>query len=63
MLTLIKNGYVLDPANQIDGNYDILIKEDRVLKVERDIDVSADKVIDATDMYVMPGFIDLHVHL
>ncbi len=63
MLTLIKNGYVLDPANQIDGNYDILIKEDRVLKVERDIDVSADKIIDATDMYVMPGFIDLHVHL
>lgn len=63
MLTLIKNGYVLDPANQVEGHYDVLIKGERILKVERDIDVSPAKVIDATGMYVMPGFIDLHVHL
>lgn len=63
MLTLIKNGYVLDPASQVEGYYDLLIKGDRILKVERDIDASPDKVIDATGMYVMPGFIDLHVHL
>lgn len=63
MIVLIKNGYVLDPANQVEGHLDVLIKNDRILKVERNIDVNSDKVIDATGMYVMPGFVDLHVHL
>ncbi len=63
MLILIKNGYILDPASNREGNYDLLIDGDKIARVEKDIDVEADKTIDAKGMYVMPGFIDLHVHL
>lgn len=74
MLTLIKNGYVIDPASDREGVFDILIENDKILKVQSAIDIQAVKqeaegkgveftLIDARDRYVMPGFIDLHVHL
>ena len=63
MKTLIQNGYVLDPKSKREGNYDVLIEGDRIVKVAEQITVDVDKVLDATGCYVMPGFIDLHVHL
>lgn len=68
MILYIKNGYLIDPASDIEGNYDVLIKDNKVWKVEAKLDLDAlnitpDKVIDASKMLVMPGFIDLHVHL
>lgn len=60
---LIKNGYVLDPASGKEGNYDILIEDNVIKAVEKEITLYADQVIQANDKYVMPGFIDLHVHL
>lgn len=74
MLTLIKNGYIIDPASEREGLYDILIENDIIRKVDTDIEPgkvqeeaerAGDKliIIKAGGMYVMPGFIDLHVHL
>lgn len=63
MLILIKNGYILDPASNREGNYDILIEGNKIKSVDKNIDEKVDKIIDAKGMYVMPGFIDLHVHL
>lgn len=63
MKILIKNGRVLDPANNRDGKYDILVENDLISKVADCIDEEADRVIDAGNCYVMPGLIDLHVHL
>lgn len=63
MTILIKNGRVIDPANKVDGIYDILVENRRISKVAVDIDRQADDVIDATDKIVMPGIVDLHVHL
>ncbi|NLJ89492.1 MAG: dihydroorotase [Clostridiales bacterium] len=63
MRVLIKNGYILDPASNKEGIYDMLIDGDRIKEVQKNINTQVDKVIDATGMYVMPGFIDLHVHL
>ncbi len=63
MKILIKQGYVLDPATNTEGIYDILIENDRIAKVAVTIEQQADQVIDASSLYVMPGFIDLHVHL
>ncbi|NLJ96116.1 MAG: dihydroorotase [Clostridiales bacterium] len=68
MILYIKNGYLVDPASAREGHYDILIKDNRVWKVGPqlnldDLDIVADKVIDASGKFVMPGFIDLHVHL
>lgn len=63
MLTVIKDGYILDPASGKEDFYDILIEDDRIKKVEKNINIKVDKTINAKDMYVMPGFVDLHVHL
>lgn len=63
MLTLIKNGRVIDPLNNVDEILDILIKDDKIDKVSKNIDVNADTIIDATDKWVVPALIDLHVHL
>lgn len=59
---LIKKGRVIDPCNNVDSAMDILVKDGIIVKVEKDITDSADKVIDAEGMWVMPGLIDLHVH-
>lgn len=63
MKILIQNGHVIDPPTGKDGIFDVLIEEDKIVKVERGIEDRADRVIDAEGSYVMPGFIDLHVHL
>lgn len=73
MFTLIKNGYVIDPKSNREGIYDLLIENDRICSVEKKLSpeqlkafgVTEDNLtaIVATGKYVMPGFIDLHVHL
>ena len=62
MTILIQNGHVIDPLTRKDGCYDVLIENDRIQKVAEKIEKEADRVIDAKGCYVMPGFIDLHVH-
>ena len=63
MSLLIKNGHVIDPEINLDMVRDVLIQDDRIVRVDENISDAADEVIDANGMYVMPGFIDLHVHL
>ena len=63
---LIQNGRVVDPANRIDSIGDILIDDDRIEQVGGKIDVAHDAavdVIDAQELIVTPGLIDMHVHL
>jgi dihydroorotase len=63
---LIRNGRVIDPANQIDAIQDILIIDDKIYRIGDQIDVGttvAENVIDATGLIVTPGLIDMHVHL
>lgn len=62
MTILIKNGHVLDPETNVDGVYDVLIDGDRITEVGENIETESDRRIDASGCYVMPGFIDLHVH-
>ena len=68
MLTLIKNGYLIDPASDREGKYDLLIEDDRIKLVDEHISENGlteeeITIIDASGKYIMPGFIDLHVHL
>ena len=63
MKILIQNGYVLDPESKREGKLDILIEDDRIVKVAEKISEEAEQTLDASGCYVMPGFIDLHVHL
>lgn len=62
MKTLIKNGHIVDPLYKKEGKCDVLIEHDKIQKIEENIVAEADRVIDAGGCYVMPGFIDLHVH-
>ena len=63
MILLIKNGHVINPATETDEVADILAEDGKVVKMEKNIRDKADYVIDAKGCYVMPGFIDMHVHL
>ncbi|MFV0440784.1 MAG: dihydroorotase [Lachnospirales bacterium] len=60
---LIKNGNVIDPKNNIDEVLDILVINGKIAKVEKGIKYETDKTIEAKDLWVVPGLIDLHVHL
>lgn len=63
MKLLIRNGHVLDPFTGLDSISDVLVEDSRIVKVAEGIQETADQTIDASGSYVMPGFIDLHVHL
>ncbi|HEV7681779.1 MAG TPA: dihydroorotase, partial [Pyrinomonadaceae bacterium] len=65
MKLLIANGYVVDPAQDLNTGRDVLIEDGRVVGIlergqERPRDV---ELLDATGLVVAPGFIDLHTHL
>ena len=62
---LIRGGRVIDPAQRLDAERDLLLRDGRVsLIAERGkIRGSADETFDARGLVVAPGFIDLHVHL
>lgn len=63
MTLLIKNGRVINPATKQDGVADVLVKDGKIAKIMPDIRETADQTVDAEGCFVMPGFIDLHVHL
>lgn len=63
MSILIKNGRVIDPATKTDEIADVWIEGECIAEVGAELSADADQVIDATGCFVMPGFIDLHVHL
>lgn len=66
MKLLIQNGHVLDPLTGLDDICDVFVSGARIEKVEKGLSEQAldvEQVIDAAGCYVMPGFIDLHVHL
>jgi dihydroorotase len=61
---LIRGGRVIDPRNGVDGPRQVLIRDGKVAEIsERPIHAPGAAVIDAAGSWVVPGFIDLHVHL
>ena len=63
MKLLLKNGTVIDYANRINGKKDILVENDKIIKVEDTINDSDAKEVDCSGLYIMPGMIDIHCHL
>ncbi len=62
-MILIKNGFVYDPINKIDGEkMDIAIKEGKIVDPKKVKEKEA-KVIDARGKVVMPGGVDIHSHV
>src|SRR6266513_3100228 len=61
MRTLIKNGTVVTATDLYSG--DVLIEGEKIALIGTKIDIQADKIIDASEKYVLPGGIDVHTHL
>lgn len=62
-MMLIKNGRVIDPESGLDKKADILIDNDKIIKIAEFIKEDGfNDVIDAEGMVVAPGLIDVHVH-
>ncbi len=61
---LIKNGHLIDPKNLLDQPMDVAVLDGKVAEVSSHIpNEKAKKVINATGLYVVPGLIDMHVHV
>jgi N-acyl-D-amino-acid deacylase len=62
MNILIKNGTLIDGTGSPGFKSDVLIKDDKIIKIEPDIESNDYKLIDASNKIVSPGFIDMHNH-
>lgn len=60
---LIKNGHIVDPDTRKDEICDLLITDGKIAEIGKDLQREKARLIDAGGCYVMPGFVDLHVHL
>lgn len=60
---LIQGGRVIDPINGVDEECDLFLSDGKVAAVGKDLKMDAEQIINAQGKLVMPGFIDLHVHL
>lgn len=65
---IFRKGRVLDPARKLDGVMDVLVLEGRIAETRPQIELGADlqsevQEIDARGKWVVPGLIDMHVHL
>ncbi len=65
MKLLIANGYVVDPAQQINAGRNVLIEDGKIIGLPEKGEKPPEgtELLDATGLVVAPGFIDLHVHL
>jgi len=64
MNLLIENGRVIDPSQELDDTLDILVENGLIKEIGKGLTVPAGaEVIDASGKYVVPGLVDMHVHL
>jgi len=66
-MIILDSGRVIDPANGIDGTRTVLIDGDHIREVREQAATPAEKlvhqVLDCRGRWVLPGLVDLHVHL
>ena len=61
---LIRGGTVIDPANNVQAPRDVLIRDGRIAAVDENVESAANAVtVAASGCLVVPGLIDMHVHL
>jgi dihydroorotase len=64
MITILKNGRILDPSQDLDMIGSVVIEDDQIVHLGTDIDESrAHDVYDCTGLWITPGLVDPHVHL
>ena len=61
---LLKGGHVIDGKNKISAVMDVAIANGKIAQIAADIPAAqAVKVVDVSGLYVVPGLIDMHVHV
>jgi dihydroorotase len=61
---VLRGGGVIDPANRIDARMDVAVSAGRIVSVQANIPAAqARKVVDVSGFYVVPGLVDLHMHV
>ena len=63
MQLLIKGGRIIDPANNLDASADLLCEGGVIKVIGQALSCPGARLIDAAGMWVVPGLIDMHVHL
>ncbi|WP_019132320.1 dihydroorotase [Peptoniphilus obesi] len=59
---LIKNIRLMDPASKRDEIVDILIEDEKIKSIGKNINIEDKDIIDGKNLIISPGFIDVHVH-
>ncbi len=63
MKLLIKNGRIFDGKSATNKVSDILIEDGIIVEIDNELDSTGCEIIDAKEMYVLPGLVDAHCHL
>lgn len=61
-MLLLKNGRIVDPVTQTDEVKDILIDQNKIVKIGPSLQAADAKVLDCSGLVVAPGLMDAHVH-
>lgn len=63
MALILKNAHVVDPSVELDGIMDVLIEDGKIARVGEGIEAEGAEVCDLSGKYLVPGLVDMHVHL
>ena len=63
MTLLLKNGFLIDYATNTQKKTDILIEDNKIKRIAKNITDSADTIINCEGLSIIPGMIDIHCHL
>lgn len=63
MTVLLKNGKLIDYKTKTNDYFDIFIENGIIKEISKEINTVADSVIDCTNLFIIPGMIDIHCHL
>lgn len=63
MRKILKNGIVIDYVTKTNERLDILIEDDKIKTINKNLQIDAEEIIDCTGLYIMPGMVDIHCHL
>lgn len=60
---ILRGGHVVDPAHGVDRTLDVAVEGGRIAAVGEELPGPAREVLDVSGRFVLPGLVDLHVHL
>ncbi len=63
MVLLLKNAHVVDPSVELDGRVDVLVEDDKIAAVGENLSHEGAEVVDLSGKCLVPGLVDMHVHL